>query len=602
VANESSLSDLLPRIRSRIADMARTRERVELTIGDLRQAVDSLDMQARGALAQGRQDLAREALSRKTFCQGKLSELQAELHDLAKEESALMARARRLEAKANANAPWEQACAEPQSRRDPEADSGGSLSVQNMTRSSVTSAKTVPPTMLLQMVRWHGGLGGTALRAISTDMVDVARHTREATAANKAADRPAAKKAVLRLRGTGVALAADVAAAKAAPTMPDAESQRWWASALAGAQKAAADIQAYAQGSIPVNQTAQGPRAFSAAVAKLSERFDVLRGVSGLTPPMANLSQGTTPATQPSARQVAQQPVGAAERRESPPSLDALLAQLDALTGLAAVKTDVRQIIDMVRVSQMRQAAGLPVTQLSRHLVFTGNPGTGKTTVARLLAQIYAAIGILPTGQLIEVTRSDLVAGYVGQTAIKTTAAVNRALGGVLFIDEAYTLARSAGSGQDFGQEAIDTLVKLMEDNRDQLIVIAAGYDQEMTQFISSNPGLPSRFPRMIHFPDYSTGELATIFHNMCRRDRYNASSEALGSLRQHLATLPRGQGFGNGRLIRNIFEAALARQASRIMASNAPDLTSLTLSDLGLPTAKDSDGNTTNATVGPYM
>ena len=193
-------------------------------------------------------------------------------------------------------------------------------------------------------------------------------------------------------------------------------------------------------------------------------------------------------------------------------SLDVLLGQLDGLTGLAPVKAQVRQLIDMVRAEQMRRAAGLPVSQVSRTLVFTGNPGTGKTTVARLLGQLYAAIGVLGTGQLVEVTRSDLVAGYVGQTAIKTTEAVQRALGGILFIDEAYALTRSAGSGQDFGQEAVDTLVKLMEDHRDELVVIAAGYGQEMAQFISSNPGLPSRFPRMIRFPDYSTDELASIF------------------------------------------------------------------------------------------
>jgi Cdc6-like AAA superfamily ATPase len=178
-------------------------------------------------------------------------------------------------------------------------------------------------------------------------------------------------------------------------------------------------------------------------------------------------------------------------------------------------------------------------------------------------------------------------AGYVGQTAIKTTAAVNRALGGVLFIDEAYTLARKTASGQDFGLEAIDTLVKLMEDNRDQLIVIAAGYDQEMAQFIGANPGLPSRFSHMIHFPDYSTDELITIFQNMCHRDRYNISREALDGLRDYLAKLPRPPGFGNGRLMRNAFETALGRQASRIVASSDPDLTSLTLSDLGLPAKK---------------
>ena len=229
-------------------------------------------------------------------------------------------------------------------------------------------------------------------------------------------------------------------------------------------------------------------------------------------------------------------------------SLDVLLLQLDGLTGLAAVKAQVRQLIDIVRAEQMRRAAGLPVSQVSRHLVFTGNPGTGKTTVARLLGQLYAAIGVLGTGQLIEVTRSDLVAGYVGQTAIKTTEAVQRALGGILFIDEAYTLTRPAGSGQDFGQEAVDTLVKLMEDHRDELVVIAAGYGQEMAQFISSNPGLPSRFPRMIRFPDHSTDELASIFTSMCERDKYQVSADALDGLRQYLARLPRTRQFGNGR------------------------------------------------------
>ena len=283
-------------------------------------------------------------------------------------------------------------------------------------------------------------------------------------------------------------------------------------------------------------------------------------------------------------------------------SLDVLLGQLDGLTGLAPVKAEVRQLIDMVRAEQMRRAAGLPVSQVSRHLVFTGNPGTGKTTVARLLGQLYAAIGVLGTGQLVEVTRSDLVAGYVGQTAIKTTEAVQRALGGILFIDEAYALTRSSGSGQDFGQEAVDTLVKLMEDHRDELVVIAAGYSEEMTQFISSNPGLPSRFPRMIRFPDYSTGELASIFTSMCERDRYQVSADALDGLRRYLARLPRTREFGNGRLVRNLFEAALARQASRVVASGGSDLTTLTLQDLGLPDLPRPDHEPGQAPTGPYL
>jgi SpoVK/Ycf46/Vps4 family AAA+-type ATPase len=247
------------------------------------------------------------------------------------------------------------------------------------------------------------------------------------------------------------------------------------------------------------------------------------------------------------------------------------------------VKEGVRQLINMVRVEQMRRSAGLPVTQISRHLVFTGNPGTGKTTVARLLGQLYAAIGILRTGQLVEVARSDLVAGYIGQTAIKTAEAVERALGGILFIDEAYALTRSSGSGQDFGQEAVDTLVKLMEDHRDEVVVIVAGYSQEMGDFINSNPGLPSRFPRTINFPDYSTDELVSIFKGMCEHDQYKVSVEALERLDSNLARLPRSRNFGNGRLVRNIFEASLARQATRIISTSDPDLTQLTVDDLGL-------------------
>jgi SpoVK/Ycf46/Vps4 family AAA+-type ATPase len=271
--------------------------------------------------------------------------------------------------------------------------------------------------------------------------------------------------------------------------------------------------------------------------------------------------------------------------------LDGLLTRLDELTGLASVKAEVRQLVDVVRVEELRQAAGLPVSQVSRHLVFTGNPGTGKTTVARLLGQLYAAIGILATGQLVEVTRTDLVAAYLGQTAIKTTEAVTQALGGILFIDEAYTLSRSIEQGDSFGQEAVDTLVKLMEDHRNELIVIVAGYGEEMAQFVRANPGLPSRFPRTIHFPDYTTDELLSIFQGICDHDQYQISADALDGLRQHLARLPRTPEFGNGRLVRNIFETALTRQASRVIADGGTDLTSLTLNDLNLPVIPDAGG-----------
>ena len=283
-------------------------------------------------------------------------------------------------------------------------------------------------------------------------------------------------------------------------------------------------------------------------------------------------------------------------------SLDDLLKQLDALTGLAPVKAEVRQLINIVRVEHMRRAEGLPVTPVSRHLVFTGNPGTGKTTVARLLGQLYAAIGILRTGQLVEAARSDLVAGYVGQTAIKTTNMVNRALGGILFIDEAYALTRLGASGQDFGQEAVDTLAKLMEDHRDELVVIVAGYGQEMVQFISANPGLPSRFPRTIHFPDYSTDELVSIFAGMCKQGRYEPAKDMVDGLRRYLSVLPRTREFGNARLMRNLFEAVLARQASRIIESGTSDLTHLTLADLGPLTVKEPDKTSAQTPGEPYL
>lgn len=263
-------------------------------------------------------------------------------------------------------------------------------------------------------------------------------------------------------------------------------------------------------------------------------------------------------------------------------SLDDLLAQLDGLVGLAPVKAQVRQLIDTVRVEKMRREAGLPVPHVSRHLVFAGNPGTGKTTVGRLLSQLYKAVGILRIGHLVEVSRADLVAGYVGQTATKTTEAVERALGGVLFIDEAYALTRST-SGNDYGQEAVDTLVKLMEDHRDDVVVIVAGYSDEMAQFVSANPGLPSRFPKTIVFPDYDARELLAIFINMCSEGGYELEPAATDVVAAYFNGVPRGRDFGNGRAVRNLFEASIARQASRIVAEGGENLTLLTKSDIAV-------------------
>ena len=250
------------------------------------------------------------------------------------------------------------------------------------------------------------------------------------------------------------------------------------------------------------------------------------------------------------------------EELPPPEKMEDLLKELDSYIGLDVVKDEVRSLINMVQVYKLRREHDLPTTDMSLHMVFTGNPGTGKTMMARMMARIYRSLGILSKGQLVEVDRSGLVAGYVGQTAIKTQKAIEKAMGGVLFIDEAYAL--NGKSENDFGQEAIDTVLKAMEDHRDDLVVIVAGYTELMDRFIHSNPGLESRFNRFLLFEDYTPEEMFEIFKMRCGKG-YVLAPEAEPLVRDYIAEESADPSFGNARGVRNLFEHILVAQNNRL-------------------------------------
>jgi AAA+ superfamily predicted ATPase len=253
------------------------------------------------------------------------------------------------------------------------------------------------------------------------------------------------------------------------------------------------------------------------------------------------------------------------------------LDELNKLIGMSSLKKDVANLISFVNMQRMRQEKGLKAVPVSLHMVFTGNPGTGKTTVARILAKLYKEIGVLSKGQLIEVDRSGLVAGYVGQTAIKTQEKIKEAKGGILFIDEAYTLAKN---GNDYGQEAIDTILKEMEDNRNDFIVVVAGYPDLMVDFINSNPGLKSRFNKYFHFEDYNESELEQIFGMMCQKCDYMVTDSAKEKIQEIIRKFIREKDvdFANARDVRNLFETIIANQASRVMMNGSSSLEDMML------------------------
>lgn len=262
----------------------------------------------------------------------------------------------------------------------------------------------------------------------------------------------------------------------------------------------------------------------------------------------------------------------------NPKSVEVILHEIDGLIGLDNIKNEVRSVINTLNVRKLRTSAGLSNPEISNHMVFYGNPGTGKTTIARRLGEIYNSLGVLSKGHFVETDRGGLVGGYLGQTAIKTTQIMTSALGGILFIDEAYTLAAGDNSDQ-YGQEAIDTILKFMEDHRDDIVVIAAGYEDLMSTFIESNPGLKSRFNKYFYFKDYTSDQLLEIFLSISKNSTYTLQDDANDHLKAIIEELVsfKTSNFGNGRTIRNLFEKSIANQANRIIQDNLRDKDDLT-------------------------
>jgi AAA+ superfamily predicted ATPase len=296
------------------------------------------------------------------------------------------------------------------------------------------------------------------------------------------------------------------------------------------------------------------------------------RSVGGERPETAlSTDPGTEAGTTTGAEAEAEAATDTQAEEEPVRTVEELLAELDELVGLTEVKAEIHRQTAVLQVERKRVEAGLRSPTITRHLVFTGNPGTGKTTVARLVGGIYRAVGLLSKGQLVEVDRSELVAGYLGQTAMKTAEVCASAKGGVLFIDEAYSLG-----GDQYGREAIDTLVKEMEDNRDDLVVIVAGYPVPMELFIAENPGLASRFRTHIEFPDYTEGELVAIFRLMVAGADYDAGADVEERLTAIVAATPKDSQFGNARFVRNQLEAAIGRHAWRLRDVDEPSIEQL--------------------------